>query len=214
MPTLAYFNLTKETRLCTDASRQGLGFVLQQLSDAGQWNLVQAGSHFLTPAESRYAVIELELLAIAWAVTKCHVFLGGMQNFQIVTDHNPLIPILNSHRLDKIENPRLQCLRTRLMGYNFMAIWCKGSTHMAPDALSRHPVEEPILEDSLAEFGEDHIPAPSIAEIRMQQTTAADNLRLTELRRQVSHDEEYTVLKATILDGFPPHRGELPEACK
>ena len=85
---------------------------------------------------------------------------------------------------------------------------------MAPDALSRHPVEEPTPEDSFAEFGEDHIPAPSIAEIRMQQTTAADNLRLTELRRQASHDEEYTRLKATILDSFPAHRGEIPEACK
>ena len=73
---------------------------------------------------------------------------------------------------------------------------------MAPDALLWHPVEEPIPEDSLAEFGEDHIPVPTIAENRMQQTTAADNLRLTELRRQASNDEEYTLLKATILDGF------------
>ena len=83
VPTLAYFNLTKETCLCTDASRQGFGFVLQQLSDAGQWNLFQAGSPFLTSAESQYAVIELELLAITWAVTKCHEFLGGMQHLQI-----------------------------------------------------------------------------------------------------------------------------------
>ena len=55
-----------------------------------------------------------------------------MQNFQVVTDHNPLlavIPILNSHRLEEIENPRLQCLRTQLMGYNFTEIWRKGSTH-------------------------------------------------------------------------------------
>ena len=78
VPTLAYSNLAKETRLCTDASRQGLGFVLWQLSDAGQWNLVQAGSHFLMSAESRYA---MELLEIAWAVTKCHVFLGGPAAF-------------------------------------------------------------------------------------------------------------------------------------
>ena len=85
---------------------------------------------------------------------------------------------------------------------------------MAPDALSQHPVKELIPEDSLAEFGEDHIPAPSIAEIIMQQTTAPYNLHLTELQRQASHHEEYTLLKATILDGFPAHRGELPEACK
>ena len=93
VPTLAYLSLGKLTRLCTDASRQGLGFVLQQLSSTDQWSLVQAGSHFLTLAESQYAVIELELLVIAWVVAKLHMLLGGLQHFTVVTDHNPLIPI-------------------------------------------------------------------------------------------------------------------------
>ena len=35
-PVLAFFDITKPTRLCTDASRQGLGFVLQQQSTAGK----------------------------------------------------------------------------------------------------------------------------------------------------------------------------------
>ena len=47
------------------ASRQGLGFVLQQQSNDITWNLIQAGSHFLTETESCYAVIELEMLAVA-----------------------------------------------------------------------------------------------------------------------------------------------------
>ena len=83
IPTLAYFDLTKQTRLCTDASRQGIGFILQQLSDRGQWTLVQAGSRFLSSAESRYAVIELELLAVAWSVIKCKMFLSGLQHFKL-----------------------------------------------------------------------------------------------------------------------------------
>ena len=70
------------------------------------------GSRFLSDTESRYAIIELEMLAVCWAIQRCHLFLAGLQHFQVVTDHNPLIPILNSHRLDEIENPRLQCLRT------------------------------------------------------------------------------------------------------
>ena len=49
-----------------------------------------------------------------------------------MTDHNPLIPILNSHRLDEIENPQLQRLRTHLIGYNFTAVRCKGSIHATP----------------------------------------------------------------------------------
>ena len=117
-PTLSYFDLTKPTRLSTDASHQGLGYVLQQLH-GDTWSLVQAGSQFLSDAESCYATIELELLAVTWAITKCRVFLAGVQHFLVVTDHNPLIPILNNRRLDKIENPRLQRLESRLMGYSF-----------------------------------------------------------------------------------------------
>ena len=127
-PILAFFDLNRPTRLCTDASRQGIGFILQQQSPTEQWSLVQAGSRFLSEAESRYAVIELEMLAVAWAAIKCKIFLAGLQTFQIITDHSPLIPILNSHCLDEIENPRLQRLRHRLMAYNFKAVWCKGNS--------------------------------------------------------------------------------------
>ena len=69
-PQLSYFDINKPTRLCTDASRQGLGFILQQKT-AEQWTLIQDGSRFLSDVETRYAVIELEILAVSWAVVKC-----------------------------------------------------------------------------------------------------------------------------------------------
>ena len=115
------------------------------------WELVQAGSRFLSDAESRYAVIELECLAVAWAIKKCHTFLAGIDQFTVITDHNPLIPILNTHRLDEIENPRLQRLRTRIMAYKFTARWQKGSQHEAADALSRFPHSPPNSDDEIAE---------------------------------------------------------------
>ena len=96
-PILSFFDPRRDTRLCTDASRQGLGFVLQQL--VGEtWVLVQAGSRFLSDAESRYAVIELEMLAVSWAISKCRLFLAGLPQFIVITDHHPLVPILNTHR--------------------------------------------------------------------------------------------------------------------
>ena len=60
-PTLSFLDLNKSTRLCTDASCHGLGFVLQQQTPDGEWALTQAGSCFLSDAESRYAIIELEM---------------------------------------------------------------------------------------------------------------------------------------------------------
>ena len=51
-PVLAFFDIAKHSRLCMDASRQGLGFVLQQQGADGAWHLVQAGSRYLTDTES------------------------------------------------------------------------------------------------------------------------------------------------------------------
>ena len=82
------------------------------------------------------SVIELELLAVAWAIMKCKLFLAGLPHFTVITDHHPLIPILNSHRLDEIENPRIQRLKARIMAYNFTAEWVKGTLNNAPDSLS------------------------------------------------------------------------------
>ena len=62
-PTLAHFDPSKPTALHTDASRRkGLGYALLQ-QHADKWRLIQCGSRFLTDTESRYAMVELELLA-------------------------------------------------------------------------------------------------------------------------------------------------------
>ena len=133
-PILAFYDQSRPTRLTTDACRHGLGFVLQQ-EHQGSWHIVQAGSRFLMDTETRYAVIELEMLSVAWAAQKCRIFLAGLPTFTVITDHSSLVPILNSHRLDEIENPRLQRLRTRLLAYNFIAKWIKGKDNDAADAL-------------------------------------------------------------------------------
>ena len=140
--------------------------------------LVQAVSYFLSEGESQYAVIELEMLAVAWAANKCKSFLMDLQNFQVITDHNPLIPILNSHCLDEIDNPRLQQLKTKLMAFNLAAMWCKGDNNRASGALSRYPVWEPHQSDSLAEYDEDRLPGLSAAEIRAIFNDNHNNIRM------------------------------------
>ena len=99
------------------------------------------------------------------------VLIAGLQQLQVITDHNPFIPILNNHRLDEIENPCLQWLRTSIIGYNFTAQWLKGSYNNAPDALSRNPVSDPIPYDALAELDILDQPDISISEIRASTAT-------------------------------------------
>ena len=212
-PVLSFFDITRPTRLCVDASRLGLGFVLQQ-KQGNSWTLVQAGSRFLSDAESRYAIIELEMLAVTWAITKCRIFLEGMPHFQVITDHHPLISILNSQCLNEIENPRLQRLKARTMPFSFTAEWIKGTLNQAPDALSRYPVSDPLPQDSLAEKDINDIPGATCAEIRTITSQGNDGVRIEEVRRHANGDEEYQRVRKFIVEGFPKHRSELPVLCR
>lgn len=66
---LSFYDPALPTALHVDASRfRGLGFVLHQQGLDSKWNLIQAGSRFLSDAETRYAMIELEYLGAAWAM--------------------------------------------------------------------------------------------------------------------------------------------------
>jgi hypothetical protein len=53
------------------------------------------GSRFTTPAESRYAPIEGEALAMAYAPHQTRYYVLGYSNIIVATDHKPLLQILN-----------------------------------------------------------------------------------------------------------------------
>ena len=85
------------------------GLLGNMLSLLPQYNTlhIQHSEAFLLPmlnTEAHYAVVGLEMLDVCWAISKCKLFFSGLQHFTVITDHNPLIPILNNHHLDEIEN--------------------------------------------------------------------------------------------------------------
>ena len=87
-PILTYYKSKKETVLQTDASTKGLGTCLLQ----GQ-RPVYFMSKALTEAQQGYVAIEIEYLAVAWAMEKFHHFLYA-SHFILETDQNPLEAIL------------------------------------------------------------------------------------------------------------------------
>ena len=140
---LAHFNPKLPTMLLADASRTGLGYVLIQTEETPSSKpvrkLITCGSRFLSEAESNYAVVELELLAIQWAIKKCRLYLIGAQ-FEVITDHQPLVAIMNGRNLDAMQNARIHRLVSKLLGYTFKVSWTPGKTQCIADALSRSPV--------------------------------------------------------------------------
>ena len=72
---VTHFNPALPVTMFTDASRlHGLGFAMGHYVD-GQFKLVTCGSKALTPTQQRYATIELECLAVHFAITKCSFYL-------------------------------------------------------------------------------------------------------------------------------------------
>ena len=113
-PILAYYNPKKETVLQTDASIKGLGACLLQ-----DQKPVYFASKALTETQHGYVAIEIESLAVAWAMEKFHHFLYAC-HFILETDQKPLEAIL-SKSLNQT-TPRLQ----RILIKNFpLHIQCK-----------------------------------------------------------------------------------------
>jgi hypothetical protein len=129
--------------LLTDASRlKGLGYALIQREADGTPRLIQCNSKSLTSAERGYAVIEIEGLAIQYAVEDCRFYLLG-NKFTVFTDHRPLQGTF-SKALSEVMNPRLLSYRLKLVQYADMeVIWTEGKTHLIADALSRNPIFDP-----------------------------------------------------------------------
>ena len=187
-PVLAYYQPGLDTRLETDPSRsKGLGFALFQKHPAGWMASGAIRQPFITDTESRYAMIELECLAVVWAIVKCHVYLAGSR-FELLVDHQPLVLIFNSYRLDQVKNPRLQRLLLKLRPYQFRTSWRAGKHHAIADALSRAPVSEPQLTDLLGEAPLLHCRS---LRIFLQHIDDALTLRFTELRTAAVTDADY-----------------------
>ena len=138
--SLNHFDPSWDTKLVTDASRlNGLGFVLMQCKK-DKVKVIQCGSRSLSPAEKNYSTLELELTAIVWAIQKCTFFIRGIEHFEVITDHRPLIGIF-AKTLNQIENNMVVRLREKISDHPFEVKWVAGKENIIADALSRAPAK-------------------------------------------------------------------------
>jgi len=143
------FDKSRPTCLATDWSKDGIGFWLLQKHCAclsselfccrDGWKITLVGSRFTHAAESRYAPIEDEALAVADALDKARFFVLGCADLIVAVDHKPLLKVLGNRSLDEISNTRLRNLKEKTLRYKFRIIHVPGAKHKAADAMSRHP---------------------------------------------------------------------------
>ena len=136
-PILAYPDYSKKFVLETDASLKGLGTVLTQEDDDGNFRVISYASHTLKPYERsmrNYSSAKLELLGLKWAVCeKFKDYLIGSQ-FTILADNNPLTYVHTSC----LGASQIRWL-SDLALFDFEIKYRAGKSKQAADVLSRHP---------------------------------------------------------------------------
>ena len=137
---IAYPDFEQPFIVHTDASQEGLGAALYQVQD-GRTRIISLASRTLTPAERNYHMHsgKLEFLALKWAVTeKFHDYLINGQDFEVVTDNNPLTYVMSSA---KLHATGLRWVAA-LANYRFSIKYRAGKKHVDADYLSRDIAEK------------------------------------------------------------------------
>ena len=125
--------------LQTDASLEGLGFILAQHHD-GRERVISYGGRALHKAEKNYSITELEALAVVEGIKKYRPNLQHSVKFKVVTDHCALKWLFSSHH----SGGRLARWSLHLQAYDFEVVHVRGKNNGNADALSRLNRVEPV----------------------------------------------------------------------
>ena len=206
------FDPNRRTCLRPDWSIKGIGYFLlqQHCSCPSQlpnccpsgWRITLAGSRFLQSAEERYAPVEGEALAVAWALEQTRYFTQGCDDLIVVTDHEPIVKLLGDRTLDEIANTRLFRLKQRTLPWNYQIFHLPRKTNFAADAASRHPSPEGHL--NLLELG-DRFENALIFAIKHDTNTLS--ITWDSLVLETQRDPTLKLLLHYTVAGFPQ---ELP----
>ena len=159
-PILSFPDFNKPFLLETDASGRGLGAVLSQKQEDGQYHPIAYASRVMNETEQRYHSNKQEFLALKVAITEqFHEYISpygkNRNEFVVRTDNNPLTYIFSSANLDAAGQQWV----ARLTSYNFSLEYQKGKDNTVADFLSQ--MNERLPEEEVQEYF-NQIPYPGV----------------------------------------------------
>ena len=190
-PVLRFYDSTKPTKISADASKNGLGAVLLQQHDQ-TWHPVAYASRAMLEAETRYAQIEKELLAITYGCERFHQYIYG-QVVEVETDHKPLVPLFVKPLSDC--PLRIQRLLLRVQRYDLKVSYTPGKFMYTADTLSRAVDPEADQNQREEDIG---IHVDSVIE-----TLPVSSDRKKQFVQETKKDKQLQDLLQVIREGWP-----------
>ncbi len=138
-PILRFPDPSKPMVIAHDASQTGVGGVLYQpdADDAELTlkpdNIIAICSKQLNGSQRNYPVYKKELWGLIYCLRKFHTFIWGRRDVTVLTDHKPLVHILQQRNM----TVALQQWVDVLLDYDLNIKYRPGVLHVVPDALSR-----------------------------------------------------------------------------
>ncbi len=183
--------------LSADASAYGLGAALTQRDVEGNDRPIFFASRLLNDHEMKYAQVDKELLAVAWALERLDTFVYG-QKITVRTDHKPLLGLVKKPMVHM--SPRQQRLVARLMRYDFDLLYVPGRELIAADFLSR-TVTKPGEECRCKMMGTDINLDEAFVSMLANVELGKDLVSVCE--RAAKNDESYAAVKVAYANDWP-----------
>ena len=145
--------------LSCDSPSYGAGAVLSHRIK-GVDRRVAFASVTLNSAQRNYSQLDKEAFAILFGLRRFHQFVAGRE-FCIITDHKPLLELLNPHRQVPLQSSaRLKCWKVFMSSYKDMLEFRRTHLHCDSDGMSRIPLAKswsPNYENVECHFLEDDL---------------------------------------------------------
>ena len=192
---LSYYDMSKATFVSADASSYGLGACLMQEFN-GELMPIAYASRSLTVSERKWAQIDKECLALVWACEKFSHYLVGLPQFKLITDHKPLVPLINTKDLDRTPI-RVQRLLMRLLRFNCIAEYTPGKTLIVADALSRSC--------SITEDVSELVSEIELYVHMVEKTWPISDTKLKEIADETAKDATLCRVSQYVINGWPDY---------
>ena len=144
---LVHFDPSLPLILACDTSDYGMGAVLAHQMPNGEERSIGYASRSFSKSERNYPQLEKEGLACIFGVKRFHSYLFG-HHFHIITDHKPLLALLNEHRSTSPQaSARIRRWSLFLSSYEYTLSFRDTHSHSNTDALSTLPLPTALEEE-------------------------------------------------------------------